>query len=242
MKKREMMIVAILLIIGWNMLASHIDAKENRSKLDFMANAMESHDISINDWSLYSKKTVDKKSIEEVKHFTKQYRQYTWTYETEDDVYKAIGVYHNNDKDLTEKLQFITTLTNDHTQSYILYEVKGVSAQNDWNNLTDTFNKQAFDIFREETTTFACLTGSIDDMMKGVLNQKSNELLKYFHAETIEELQEDQFVSVSAKTPLWEDFIPTTDDNMNMQISLRSDGLGAKTTVVIGTPIITSEY
>lgn len=242
MKKREMMVIAILLFMGWNMVASHIDAQGNSSKLGYMADAMESHDISINDWSLYSKKTIDKKTIEEVKHFTKQNRQYTWTFHNEDEVYKAIGVYHNKDKDLTEKLQFITTLTNDHTQSYILYEVKGKNAQNDWNNMTDYFNKQAFDIFGEKTTNFACLTGSIDDMMKGVLNQKSSELLKYFHAETIEELQEDKFVSISAKTPLWEDFIPTTDDNMNMQISLRSDGLGAKTTVVIGTPIITSEY
>ncbi len=237
-----MVIVAILMFIWLNMLASHIGAEENISKLEHMANAMERHHIQMNDWSLYSKKTVDKKSIEDVKLFTKQYRQYTWTFKNEDDVFKAIGVHENNEENVTEKLQLITTLTNDHDQSYILYEVKGISVQKDWSQVTDFYNEQAIDIFGEKTTTFACLTGSIDDMMEVVLNQKSNELLKYFKAVTVEELQENHFVSISAKTPLWEDYIPTSEDNMNMQISLRSDGLGGKTTVVIGTPIITSEY
>ena len=30
--------------------------------------------------------------------------------------------------------------------------------------------------------------------------------------------------------------------NMNLQIGIRSEGLGAKTTIVVGTPIITIEY
>jgi hypothetical protein len=31
-------------------------------------------------------------------------------------------------------------------------------------------------------------------------------------------------------------------DNMNLQIGIRSERLGGKTTIVVGTPIITIEY
>jgi TATA-box binding len=242
MRKKQIAILAFTMFILFTLVANHIGAVEKESNISRIAEGMEKQGVQIDDWSLYAKKNVDQKTIGEVKQMVGQYRQYNWTFEKDDDVFKAIGVYDNKEKRLTEKLQILTTLTNDYSQSYILYEVKGESAQTSWENVDEYFNKQSFDIFQENVTTFACAGGLIDDNINLSLVQKSKQLLKEFKADPIEKLEEQDFLSISAKTPLWEDFIPTNNEEMNIQIAIRTDGMGDKTTVVIGTPIITSEY
>jgi hypothetical protein len=67
--------------------------------------------------------------------------------------------------------------------------------------------------------------------------------LKAFKADSVEELSEEAFVSVTAYTEMWEDVLLTQDQQrMNLQIAIRNQGMGEKTTFVVGTPIITSEY
>ncbi|MGM0875079.1 MAG: YwmB family TATA-box binding protein [Bacillota bacterium] len=242
MRKKEIAIVAFTMFIVFTLVSNHIGAEGNESKISRIAEGMQKQDVQIDEWSLYSKKNVDKKTISEVKLLTDQHRQYTWTYEEDNDVFKAIGVFVNREKNVIEKLQILTALTNNYSQSYILYEVKGEGVQSNWNKINDYFNKQAFDIFNENVTTFACINGTLDDKMKVGLYQKSNELLNEFEANPVEQLREHNFLSVSAKTSVWEDFIPTNNGEMNIQIALRNDGMGDITTVVIGTPIITSEY
>jgi hypothetical protein len=242
MRKKEIAIVAFTMFIVFTLVANHIGAAENESKISRIAEGMEEQNVQIDKWSLYAKKSVDEKTISEVKHIADLHRQYNWTFEKDNDVFKAIGVFENKEKNVTEKLQILTTLTNDYSQSYILYEARGEGTQNDWNKVNEYFSEQAFDIFHEDVTTFACVIGSIDDKMKFSVYQKSDELLKEFKANPIEQLKEQDFLSVSAKTSVWEDFLPTKNGEMNIQIALRTDGMGDKTTVVIGTPIITSEY
>lgn len=242
MKNKGIGIMVLTLSIIFSLVANHIVALENQPKLSTIAERMENENVEISKWSLYSKKFVENKSIQELKRMTKEYRQYTWTYKHEDDVFKAIGVYENKEKNITEKLQFLATLTNDQEQSYILYEVVGVGTNRDWNDMDKFFTQRSFDIFHENPTIYACIEGIVGDKMEEVLNETMVELLTEFNAKPIEELTEQDFLSVSAKTSLWEDYIPTKEDKMNIQIALRSDGMGDKTTVVIGTPIITSEY
>jgi len=49
-------------------------------------------------------------------------------------------------------------------------------------------------------------------------------------------------MSVSANSPMFTGSIENQRDNMNLQIGIRSERLGGKTTIVVGTPIITIEY
>lgn len=62
------------------------------------------------------------------------------------------------------------------------------------------------------------MKGQPDDKMKGVLYVKSNDLLLEFNAVPIEQMKEQYFVSVSAKTSVWDDSIPTVNGNMNIHI------------------------
>lgn len=242
MRKKEIAIIAFTMFIVFTLVANHIGAEGNDSKISRIAEGMKKQDVQIDEWSLYSKKNVDNKTISEVKLLTDQHRQYNWTYEQDNDMFKAIGVFVNKEKKVIEKLQILTTLTNNYSQSYILYEVKGEGIQSNWNKVNEYFNKKAFGIFGENVTTFACINGTLDDKMNVGLYQKLNELLNEFEANPVEQLREQNFLSVSAQTSVWEDFIPTNNGEMNIQIALRNDGMGDNTTVVIGTPIITSEY
>jgi hypothetical protein len=243
MRKKEIAIVAFTtMFIVFTMVTNHIGAEGNEAKISRIAEVMLNQDVQIDKWSLYSKKIVDKKSIKDVKQFVDQHRQYNWAYEQDNEVSKAIGVYVNEKENVTEKLQLVTTLTNNQSQSYILYEVMGEGKQSNWNKVNEYFTKQSFDIFHENVATFACVEGLLDDKMKVSLYEKTIEVLKEFEASPVEKLQEPDFISVSGKTSLWEDFIPTNNDEMNIQIAMRTDGMGTNTTLVIGTPIITSEY
>jgi hypothetical protein len=69
-----------------------------------------------------------------------------------------------------------------------------------------------------------------------------NHLLTVFQAKEIESLAEKNFISTSANSALFMNTIKSRDKDINLQIGLRTNGLGSKTTLVIGTPIITIEY
>ncbi|XQY91666.1 YwmB family TATA-box binding protein [Metabacillus sp. HB246100] len=241
MRKKEWIMAVVIFILGLNMV-NNIGAQGNDSKLELISSALEKRNIEVSEWSLYSKKNIEKKSISEVKQMTSQYRQYTWTFMKENEVFKAVGIRNDVEKAVTEKFQIITTLTNHHSQTYMLFEVLGTKEIDNWNAMSEAIHAQIFDIFQEDSAIYACMMGTVSDKMKDSLINETDIILGLFQAEPVEELTEENFLSISAKTPLWEDFIPTNEDKMNMQIALRTDGLGGKTTVVIGTPIITSEY
>lgn len=78
--------------------------------------------------------------------------------------------------------------------------------------------------------------------MESVLSLQVKQLLTAFNAQQIESLMEESFVSVSAYTGLWEEALSSQQQEMNLQIALRKTGMGGQTTLVVGTPIITSEY
>jgi hypothetical protein len=75
--------------------------------------------------------------------------------------------------------------------------------------------------------------------MDKVVPTIASDLMEIFDAKEIEALKEDNFMSVSANSPMFSDSIGR---DMNLQIGIRSEGLGGKTTIVVGTPIITIEY
>jgi hypothetical protein len=86
------------------------------------------------------------------------------------------------------------------------------------------------------------MKGTVGDKMDTALPKTANHLLSVFKAKEIEALKEETFMSVSANSPMFKGSIDDQRDNMNLQIGIRSEGLGGKTTIVVGTPIITIEY
>uniref|UniRef100_UPI0020C089D8 YwmB family TATA-box binding protein n=1 Tax=Bacillus cereus TaxID=1396 RepID=UPI0020C089D8 len=67
-------------------------------------------------------------------------------------------------------------------------------------------------------------------------------LMKEFEASTVEHAVEPHFVSISAFTYKWTDYIITSKHKMNVQVALRSAGIVEKYTVTVGTRVVPTEY
>ena len=65
-------------------------------------------------------------------------------------------------------------------------------------------------------------------------------ILQSLDAKPVEATQERAFVAISAYTGKWNDALSIEKEKINVQVALRN--VDNKTTIVIGTPVITSEY
>ncbi|MBM4761515.1 YwmB family TATA-box binding protein [Bacillus sp. B15-48] len=186
--------------------------------------------ILITDWSLYSREKLEDVQEEElVAELKAMFPDWTWSGNTA----------RKHTSNYEEKIK----ITSDQLHTYVMYEVKGQS----WDNDSEAFvNKQwqgrLFDIFRGNATTFSCIKAEISDKMNKSLPYTMERLLVVFDAEKLEALEEDMFISTSAYSPLLTGVL-SEDHEMNLQLGLRKqEGMGGNTTLVVGTPIITIEY
>lgn len=211
-----------------------------------LASVLQNEDILITGWSLYARESLENVSDQEdakglVKDLKAKLPNWTWTVGNDSNHGEIIAT--SKSSGLQEKIKIISTDTNGRLHTYIMYEVRGHS----WNKDTEAFLNEnlpsrIFDIFRGNARTFSCIEGEINDKIKSTLSAYKSELLKAFDAKVIEGLEEESFISVSAVSPLFDKSLSSEHD-MNMQLGLRkTDRMGAKTTLVVGTPIITIEY
>lgn len=91
--------------------------------------------------------------------------------------------------------------------------------------------------FTKKAEIFSCLKGSLDGNMEKDLTYIVDDFLETFNAEGIENVSENGFVSVSAKSYF---FCGNLTNQMNVQLALRN--LSDRTILTVGTPIITEEY
>ncbi|WP_462410267.1 YwmB family TATA-box binding protein [Neobacillus sp. Marseille-QA0830] len=235
----------------------HAEKSESGSRSIFQKNVqdiakltkvLETENILLQEWTYYAREQVkDLKSEEEIKEYAeelkKKFPDWHWTEKTTDETWEMTAVsptsnHHN------EMLQIMATHTKQPLTAYTVYRVSGKQ----WNKASEAFFKSAEfesrqnDIFREIPTVFSCVKGLYSDTIDRALAKTAGKLLNGFKATEIESLKEERFMSVSAASPLFSDSIITGKNNMNLQIGLRSEGLGGETTVVVGTPIITIEY
>jgi hypothetical protein len=209
---------------------------------------LQSENILLDDWTFYAREQIaGLKSEQEVKEYAKElqtkFPDWKWSVKSTSQKWEMTAVsptskYHR------EKLQIMTTHTKQPVNAYIVYSITG----REWNKTTEAFfttrhfKTRLTDIFRGKPTIFSCMKGTVGDKMNEALPKTAKHLLSVFNATEIEALKEETFMSVSAKSPLFTGSIENQRDNMNLQIGIRSEGLGAKTTIVVGTPIITIEY
>ncbi|HZG58991.1 MAG TPA: YwmB family TATA-box binding protein [Anoxybacillus sp.] len=249
MKKIKMMIMVFMLstiAIMHQYPLGEAKGKEPFTEIKTMAHVLQQNGAKIEEWVIYTREysqTVKDHAtfLQKANELKEKLHSFQWTVKKDNDIWKATGLYEHSS--IKEKIQLVMTVTNKKPQTYILYEVKGFG-WSDANSITffEEIGKNLSKIFVKEPTFFSCVKGEFSDKMKGVLLNQANHLLAEFQAKPVEALQEKTFVSVSAYTERWENALPSTNQLMNIQLALRTTGLGEKTTVVVGTPIITIEY
>lgn len=217
---------------------------QEEKDLGKMAAVFQAQDIMLQDWSIYAREQAAGIDVKEYANvLRKKFPDWRWTERTTSETWEMTAVSTASNHH-TEKLQFLATRTKQPTTAYIVYSVRG----NEWNEasksfiMSGQFGNRLNDIFRGKPTVFSCMKGVVSDKIDKALEKTASKLMSGFQAKEIEALKEENFMSVSAMSPMFSDDIDLKINNMNLQIGLRSEGLGGPTTVVVGTPIITIEY
>jgi hypothetical protein len=224
--------------------------KQNQHELLTIGTILEKENVEIQEWAAHSREHLtnftSQKEVEQLQtRLQKEFPNWDWTIHDDRNSgsWKAIATNQNSSNYLQETIQIMATLTNEQFHSYLLYEVKGTI----WNVQTRGFfqnkwNSRISNIFRGKPTNFSCMKADISDKIVTTLTNSADNWLGAFQATEIEALQEPTFVSISASSPLFAESIQTQNEAMNLQLAIRSNGLGGNTSLVIGTPIITIEY
>ncbi|WP_373561345.1 YwmB family TATA-box binding protein [Bacillus sp. AFS051223] len=234
MKLKAILIVAlsvVLFLVGYREMKPISDEQ----KMESMIAAVEKNDAKVEKWSWLARET---KTISNIHTFQKLLNDVKdkaniqkWELEQSPDGYKATS--YKKFSSYEERVVVTWSKENTKENTFIIFEVSGAK----WDpKYIERTNK----IFSEKPIIYTCVQGVLNDKIEGVLQNKTNQVLKDLSARAIEQIEERAFVSVSAYNKKWDDALSTNREKINVQIAIRSTD--NKDTIVVGTPIITSEY
>ncbi|WP_411266766.1 YwmB family TATA-box binding protein [Bacillus tropicus] len=234
MKLKAILIVAlsvVLFLVGYR----EMKAISDEQKMESMIAAVEKNNAKVEKWSWLARET---KTISNIHTFQKLLNDVkdkaniqNWELEQSPDGYKATS--YKKFSSYEERVVVTWSKENTKENTFIIFEVSGAK----WDpKYIERTNK----IFSEKPIIYTCVQGVLNDKIEGVLQNKTNQVLKDLSARAIEQIEERAFVSVSAYNKKWDDALSTNREKINVQIAIRSTD--NKDTIVVGTPIITSEY
>ncbi|MFI8671229.1 MULTISPECIES: YwmB family TATA-box binding protein [Bacillus] len=234
MKLKAILVVAlsvVLFLVGYREMKPMSDEQ----KMESMIAAVEKNDAKVEKWSWLARET---KTISNIHTFQKLLNDVKdkaniqkWELEQSPDGYKATS--YKKFSSYEERVVVTWSKENTKENTFIIFEVSGAK----WD---PKYIQKTNKIFSEKPIIYTCVQGVLNDKIEGVLQNKTNQVLKDLSARAIEQIEERAFVSVSAYNKKWDDALSTNREKINVQIAIRSTD--NKDTIVVGTPIITSEY
>lgn len=234
LKLKAILIVAlsvVLFLVGYREMKPISDEQ----KMENMIAAVEKNDAKVEKWSWLARET---KTISNIHTFQKLLNDVKdkvniqkWELEQSPDGYKATS--YKKFSSYEERVVVTWSKENTKENTFIIFEVSGAK----WD---PKYIQKTNKIFSEKPIIYTCVQGVLNDKIEGVLQNKTNQVLKDLSARAIEQIEERAFVSVSAYNKKWDDALSTNREKINVQIAIRSTD--NKDTIVVGTPIITSEY
>ncbi|OTY70351.1 hypothetical protein BK749_22260 [Bacillus thuringiensis serovar vazensis] len=234
LKLKAILIVAlsvVLFLVGYREMKPISDEQ----KMESMIASLEKNDAKVERWSWLARET---KTISNIHTFQKLLNDVKekaniqkWELEQSPDGYKATS--YKKFSSYEERVVVTWSKENTKENTFIIFEVSGAK----WD---PKYIQKTNKIFSEKPIIYTCVQGVLNDKIEGVLQNKTNQVLKDLSARAIEQIEERAFVSVSAYNKKWDDALSTNREKINVQIAIRSTD--NKDTIVVGTPIITSEY
>ncbi len=234
LKLKAILIVVIsvvLFLVGYREMKPISDEQ----KMESMIATLEKNDAKVEKWSWLARET---KTISNIHMFQKLLNDVKdkaniqkWKLEQSPDGYKATS--YKKFSSYEERVVVTWSKENTKENTFIIFEVSGAK----WD---PKYIQKTNKIFSEKPIIYTCVQGVLNDKIEGVLQNKTNQFLKDLSARAIEQIEERAFVSVSAYNKKWDDALSTNREKINVQIAIRSTD--NKDTIVVGTPIITSEY
>ncbi|WP_042350979.1 YwmB family TATA-box binding protein [Bacillus massiliigorillae] len=236
-----LLVISLIIVFVGNIT---IEANSDSMDLDQMSQVLENKDdVKIEEWSVTAREattfiTTERQFLLELRELKTKLPSFTWNVMKSSTKYIAVGM--RDESDFHESITLSSTLSSQN-ESYITYEIKGNTLKGNWKqNVSNLLNSRKKIVFNQNTTFFTCIKGSFNDTIDKVLTSVSKKWMESFHAREVESLQEENFISITAQSSLFKQ--TDVSKHYNFQLAMRNDGMGARTTFVIGTPIITFEY
>lgn len=241
MKKCIYLILCVFFIVS---IGNKITATENTSfEIEKMLRVLDRHnDIKVEEWIVTAREVIrissEEQFLNKVNQVKEELPDFKWSITRDSTNLVAVGV--RVEKGYSESVSVASALTS-YTESYFTYEMR-VSHLYDGmlHDITNQIQNRQKALFWGNTTFFTCVKGEFNDTIDKVLSTKIKRLIKEFQATEVESLKEDNFISITASTSFFKQ--SDVSNYYNLQLAMRNDGMGANTSFVIGTPIITFEY
>ncbi|WP_429789233.1 YwmB family TATA-box binding protein [Bacillus wiedmannii] len=225
------MISVVLFLVGYREMKPISDEQ----KMESMIATLEKNDAKVEKWSWLARETKTISNIHTFQRLLNDVKDKAniqkWELEQSPDGYKATS--YKKFSSYEERVVVTWSKENTKENTFIIFEVSGAK----WD---PKYIQKTNKIFNEKPIIYTCVQGVLNDKIEGVLQNKTNQFLKDLSARAIEQIEERAFVSVSAYNKKWDDALSTNREKINVQIAIRSTD--NKDTIVVGTPIITSEY
>ncbi len=239
-KQSLIFIICICVLIMCFGIRQTVFARE-LTNISQIANTMLRENITVQSWAIYGKQVIQQGTEEILESTIDQIME---QFPTSQIVVKRNGL----EKQITLALpsnyesSVMFTLT-DNKELYVIYKASDTKWDKEsWLETKDDIQSQIDVLFDENPLIFSCVNGVMNDTLKDGLTKEAEGLMESFQGKEVESIDEGTFVSVSAYTTQWNDYLPTENKKMNLQIALRDDIPKKQTRVTIGTPIITMEY
>ncbi|MBP3039910.1 YwmB family TATA-box binding protein [Bacillaceae bacterium Marseille-Q3522] len=240
--KKIIQFIIVIGTLGYCLLfnGNKASVAEDQAALLKLASVMEKENLTLTNWSIHAREKLDKTISEQEIKQQFHHSTWNWSIKKQDQQIDAVAV-RTTVQQIEEKIHIISFRSREET--HILYEAGGSAwGKESIDFINSTVPKRISDIFHNKATFFSCIKGEVSDKMEKELPDYTKDLLAAFQAKEVEALKEESFLSTSAYSQEFSNSIVNNNREMNLQIGIRTHGLGGKTTVVVGTPIITIEY
>ncbi|KGX94076.1 hypothetical protein N781_01500 [Pontibacillus halophilus JSM 076056 = DSM 19796] len=236
--RKWLFVIGMFIYLPMVSLAStHTDALQPVRDL---VSVIEEEALDVKGWDVTVKESVSPQHVQDLLSNIESTDPSSQIEVEETTISKKYAITHHKHTHLHE--QTIIIVSKQHpTFAELIYNVSGERFEDRTQASLEARLEEVMNVyFAENATIFTCVKTETSDKIKGVLLLE--KIRTNLNMKTIEKVDEADFQSISGYTNRWDSSIPVSEDqNMNVQMALRT-GLGAETTITIGTPIITNEY
>ncbi|MDC3411802.1 YwmB family TATA-box binding protein [Terrihalobacillus insolitus] len=240
MKKSYTFIAIIVLLLSIIYVNTTNATTSSFREIKEMDKALQRENLEVSKWQIIVKESVTRDRMNQLKPKVKEFFSVS-TFETEEtsEVEKLSAPIPQKNEQVTEQFTILEPKASDEYVE-VIYTMTGTVLNEDTiMNNSSKLAKLSNTLFTSKMLKFSCVTSTTSDKINSVnFFEKIEDTLQ---VQPLNQLDENGFHVQSGYTQKWESSIPYENNQMNVQVAIR-EGLGGKTTITIGTPIITSEY
>lgn len=244
-------LLAIPALLSYPVLASmkqtadvHTTVTYAYSDLKYLIQAVTHTGAQIETVSLRAKASIAAPQTEEEKQsLLRAFGISEWKKEIHRSIHSYIGETKDGTTQVRIQLRFSPDKVNEGRAGDLSIEITGKEQQmEEMEQKLRTYLKNGV-IRTELPQIMSCVRGFYSGKLENDLqNEKTSRILAELDGKIVERLNEETVQSTSAYSPLLSTMIHTKDQPMNMQVATHYSQYQNRTTITVGTPIITAEY